>query len=381
MSDAAEEGPESGAANAQLRDALCLSLVSGVGPSTTRALLERFGTPGKALDASGSALRDVPGVGAKLAERIVAARRELDVDDELAECARVGARVMAKGTDGYPPPLLDIPDPPSLLYMLGTYEPVDQLAVAIVGSRRCTPYGLRIAERLAASLARVGITVVSGLARGIDAAAHRGALKAGGRTIGVLANGLSQIYPPEHEQLAVEVAYTGAVVSEMPIRQGPLAGLFPQRNRVISGLSLGVIVVEATARSGSLSTAKHAMEQNREVFAVPGPVDSLASQGCHRLIRDGARLVETVDDVLEELGPLARVVKASPGSPGVRHPAELSLSDLERSILARLGDTPVGIDELVAASRLGTSQVVATLSVLEMRRLVRRSPGPCFSRC
>src|SRR5262249_21364322 len=152
--------------------------------------------------------------------------------------------------------------------------------------------------------ARTGFTIVSGLARGIDAAAHRGAIKAGGRTIAVLANGLSQIYPPEHAELANEVIDRGAVVSELPMHQGPLAGLFPQRNRIISGLCLGVGVVEAAPRSGSLSTAAHAVEQNREVFAVPGPADSLPSRGCHRLIRDGARLVETVDDILEELGPL-----------------------------------------------------------------------------
>ena len=215
-------------------------------------------------------------------------------------------------------------DPP--LRPRGRSSRRDALAVAIVGSRKCTPYGLRIAERLGHSLGRVGLTVVSGLARGIDAAAHRGALEAGGRTIAVLANGLAEVYPPEHEGLAREVAASGAVISELPMRQEPLAGLFPQRNRIISGLSLGVVVVEATPRSGSLSTARHAMEQNREVFAVPGPVDSLASRGCHRLIRDGARLVETVDDILEELGPLVREVRPSADATPVRHPAELALS-------------------------------------------------------
>jgi DNA processing protein len=241
---------------------------------------------------------------------------------------------------------------------------------------------MRIAERLAAALARVGLTVVSGLARGIDAAAHRGALKAGGRTLAVLANGLAQVYPPEHEALAREIAApgAGAVLSEMPMRQEPLAGLFPQRNRLISGLSLGVVVVEATPRSGSLSTAHHAMEQNREVFAVPGPVDSLPSQGCHRLIRDGAKLVETVDDILEELGPLAGEVLPAPGETPVRRPAELTLSEQERSLLGRLGDQPVAVDELIGLTQLTASQVLATLSVLEMRRLVRRLPGPTFIR-
>ena len=266
----------------------------------------------------------MPGVGPKLAEKIARARREHDPAAELELCRRAEVRVVARGD-----PRLsrrrssDIPDPPSLLYLRGTIAPRDQLAIALVGSRQCTPYGMRVAERLAAALARVGLTVVSGLARGIDAAAHRGALKAGGRTIAVLANGLAQVYPPEHEELAREVAEAGALLSESPMRQEPLAGLFPQRNRIISGLCLGVVVVEATPRSGSLSTAQHAMEQNREVFAVPGPVDSLSSQGCHRLIRDGARLVETVDDILEELGPLVREVRPSPQEVPVRHPAEL----------------------------------------------------------
>lgn len=377
-SDGRSEG--GGGFGTDLRDLICLSMVPGVGPHTGRALLERFGTAGRVLDAGPSALRDVSGVGPKLVERITRARREFNAEAELELCRRKGVEPIPRGDVRYPPPLDDIPDPPGLLYLRGTYEPRDQLAIALVGSRKCTPYGLRVAERLGASLARVGLTVVSGLARGIDAAAHRGALKAGGRTLAVLANGLADVYPPEHEELAREVADAGAVVSEMPMRQGPLAGLFPQRNRIISGLCLGVIVIEATPRSGSLSTANHAMEQNREVFAVPGPVDSLASQGCHRLIRDGARLVETVDDVLEELGPLVREVRPGPAAPAVRHPAELTLSDTERSLLGQLDDRPVAVDELIARTGKTASQVLATLSVLEVRRLVRRLPGHQFVR-
>ena len=363
-----------------LLDLLRLTMVPGVGPKTCRGLLERFGSAGKVLDSPESSVRDVPGVGPKLAGMIARARREVDAEGELELCRTMGVRVVAREDEGYPPSLGDIPDPPSLLYVRGTIEPADQLAIALVGSRKCTPYGLRIAERLASSLARVGLTVVSGLARGIDAAAHRGALSAGGRTIAVLANGLAEVYPPEHDQLAREVADSGALISESPMRQLPLAGLFPQRNRIISGLSLGVVVVEATPRSGSLSTARHATDQNREVFAVPGPVDSLPSRGCHSLIRDGARLVETVDDILEELGPLVREVKSRPEEPAVRHPVELSLSDQERTLLGKLDDRPVSVDELIVGSGLTASQVMATLSVLEMRRLIRRLPGPRFVR-
>lgn len=363
-----------------LRDLVLLTMVPGVGPLTCRALLEHFGSAGRVLDAAPGDLRAVPGVGPKLAEKLRNARQDFDPDTEIDLCRLKQVALIPRHDARYPTPLAEIPDPPALLYVRGTLEPRDHLAIALVGSRRCTAYGLRIAERLATTLARTGFTVVSGLARGIDAAAHRGALKGGGRTLAVLGHGLAQIYPPEHDELAREVVDSGALLTELPMTQGPLAGLFPQRNRIISGLCLGVVVVEAAPRSGSLSTAAHAMEQNREVFAVPGPVDSLASRGCHRLIRDGARLVETVDDILEELGPLAREVRAAPDEPPVRHPAELTLSDQERSLLGHLDNAPVGVDELIMRTRLTASQVMATLSVLELRRLVRRLPGHQFVR-
>jgi DNA processing protein len=355
-------------------------MVAGVGPRTCRALLSHFESAERVLAATRSELRNVEGVGPKLAEKIASAREELDAETELALCKTHDVRPLPEGHTEYPPQLSNIPDPPSLLYVKGGFEPRDQLAIAVVGSRHCTPYGVRIAERLAGSLARTGFTVVSGMARGIDAAAHRGAIKAGGRTIAVLANGLASIYPPEHEDLARSIFMAGALVSEMPMRQSPLAGLFTQRNRIISGLSLGVVVVEAAPRSGSLSTANHAMEQNREVFAVPGPVDSIASRGCHRLIRDGARLVETVDDILDELGPLMSEVRADPGEPPVRHPAELALSESERSLLGKLDNLPAGVDDLIASTGLTASQVMATLSVLELKRVVKRLPGHRFVR-
>lgn len=365
-----------------LLDLLCLAMIPGIGPLTSRALLDSFGSAGKVLSASLADLKRVPGVGPKLAEKIVSARRELDPEVELQRCRQHGVRPIPFDDAEYPEPLKSIPDPPALLYVRGTLTPTDSLAIALVGARKATPYGMRIAERLAGSLARVGLTVVSGLARGIDAAAHRGALRAGGRTIGVLGNGLGSIYPPEHAELASEVAASGAVVSEQPMEQKPLAGLFPQRNRLIAGLCLGVVVVEAAPRSGSLSSAHHAMEQNREVFAVPGPIDSITSRGCHALIRDGARLVETVDDILEELGPLARAVSVSqePEAPEVQHRTELSLTDHERAVLGHLDDLPRGIDELIVRTGLAPSQVMATMAILEMRRLIRRNAGNQFTR-
>lgn len=388
-----ESNPGERSDEANLLDLIRLTSVPGVGPKTSRALLARFGSAGAILRAPEASIREVAGVGTKLAAKIARAEREIDAPSELELCRRLGVTPVAQGAAAYPPPLEEIPDPPALLYVRGAIEPVDHLAIAIVGSRKCTPYGLRIAERLATSLARVGLTVVSGLARGIDAAAHRGALAGGGRTLAVLANGLSQVYPPEHDKLADAVVAAGALIAESPMRQGPLAGLFPQRNRIISGLSLGVVVVEATPRSGSLSTATHAVEQNREVFAVPGPVDSLPSRGCHSLIRDGARLVESVDDILEEFGDRVRRVArpvpeqgigpvpgSDPAQSSTANGSGLVLTDAERRVLDRLGDRPIPVDELITASGLSASQVMATLSLLELRRLVRRSPGPEYAR-
>jgi DNA processing protein len=364
----------------EILDLVRLTMIPGVGPQTSRALLGKFGSAGRVLAATITQLRAVPNVGPKLADKISRAGQECDAEAELALCQRANVRVLPSDDPEYPPPLENIPDPPCLLYCKGSVEPRDQLAIAIVGSRHCTPYGMRVAERLAGGLARVGITVVSGLARGIDAAAHRGALKAGGRSIAVLANGLASVYPAEHKELADAMVQSGALVSEMAMRQRPLAALFTQRNRIISGISLGVLVVEATPRSGSLSTARHAVEQNREVFAVPGPVTSLSSRGCHRLIRDGARLVETVDDILEQLGPLVQPVRMAPEESAVRHPLELGLSDAERSLLGHLDDHPHGVDELITRTGLTASQVMATLSVLELKHLIRRLPGHQFVR-
>jgi DNA processing protein len=357
-----------------LVDALRLCLIPGVGPTIRKRLLERFGTPKAVLAAAPSELRQVQGVGGKLTHAIADADHEIDVEAQIDLCRRQGIQIITEAHAAYPRALREIHDPPGVLFVRGTIKPDDALAVGIVGTRHGTQYGLRQAERLAGGLARAGLTIVSGLARGIDAAAHRGALAAGGRTIAVLASGVLNIYPPEHDKLADEVAAQGALVSESPPCGSPLAGMFPQRNRLISGLSLGVIVVEAAERSGALITARHAMEQGREVFAVPGNVDSRASRGCHLLIRDGARLVESADDVLEELGPL---VEAAPRDDGqvIHHPAELLLNELEQQVLAAIHGEATGIDQIISDTGLPVSQVLSTLSVLEMRRLIRRLSG------
>jgi DNA processing protein len=357
-----------------LTAAVRLALVSGVGPRLWQALIARFGTPQAVLAAPPSVLRDVPGIGPKLSQKIAAANSEIDADAEIALCHDNGIEILTRGHPAYPRSLAEIPDPPALLFMQGTIQAADSLAIAIVGSRHATHYGLTQAERLAGSLARAGLTIISGLARGIDSAAHRGALAAGGRTLAILGSGVLNIYPPENCELAFDVRKRGALISEAPPRGEPLSGAFPQRNRIISGMSLGVLVVEASARSGALITARHASEQGRDVFAVPGRVDSRMSQGCHRLIRDGAKLVETADDILEELGPLVAATSTRDGQV-VHHPAELLLNEPEQKVLAAVDSSPTTIDHIIATSQLPAPQVLSTISVLEMRRLLRRVSG------
>jgi DNA processing protein len=357
-----------------LADAVRLALVTGVGPRLRKALLDAFGTAGDVFAAAPSDLRRVPGIGAELARRIRAAKDEIDVQSEIDLCAAGNIRILTDHDDDYPRALREIHDPPAILFVRGQILPPDALAVAIVGARHATHYGITQAERLAGSLARAGLTIVSGLARGIDAAAHRGALAAGGRTLAVLGSGLLNLYPPEHAELADEVVAGGALISEHPPHSPPLAGAFPQRNRIITGMSLGVLVVEASTHSGALISARHAMEQGREVFAVPGRIDSRTSRGCHALIRDGAKLVETADDVLEELGPLVAPAQTAAGLE-VHQPAELLLNDVEQQVLATVSNDATTIDDVISATGLPTGQVLATISVLEMRHLVRRLSG------
>ena len=363
----------------RLRNNLRLAMIPGVGPRIRQTLLARFYTPEGILAAPMDRLREVPGVGPKLARAITFAEQEIDVDAQLDLCRENHIQIVADCDDSYPPALKEIDDPPGLLFVRGTLRPEDRLAVAIVGTRHATHYGLRQAERLAMGLARAGVTIVSGLARGIDAAAHRGALAGGGRTLAVLGSGVLNIYPPEHDMLAEEVLERGALISESPPQASPRTGSFPQRNRIISGLSLGAVIVEAGIRSGALITARLAAEQNREVFAVPGRVDDRSAQGCHRLLREGAALVESVDDILEHLGPLAHPAPKEDGTQ-VRHPAELQLNELEQKVLGAVDTDPTSVDQLVAKTGLPVARILSTLSVLEMRRLIRRLTGTTVMR-
>jgi DNA processing protein len=366
--------PENTESEVGLIDALRLNLIPGIGPRLQQALVEAFGSPSGVFAASVAQLQQVDGIGPKLTTAILAHRDPAAAVRERDRCREAGVRLLRKGLGDYPRMLAQICDAPHVLYCQGKLEARDELAVAIVGSRRCSVYGRQQAERFSAALARAGITVISGLARGIDAAAHRGALDAGGRTIAVAATGLATVYPPEHKDLAAEIAKQGALVTESPLDQVPVAGLFPQRNRIISGMSLGVLIVEANRNSGALYTARHAMEQGREVFAVPGRIDSLTSEGCHDLIRDGVQLVRGVDDILETLGTLISPVERSVGET-VHAPRELALGDQERTILNLVTVEPRLIDDIVRESKIDSSRVLATLTVLEMKRALRRLPG------
>jgi DNA processing protein len=357
-----------------LRDLLALHLLPGLGCRLTAALLHRFGSAAAVLHATPTQLQEVPHIGTKLAHDIHRAIGQIDVEAELDLMARQGVRLLERAKGDFPKPLENIPDSPHLLYVRGTLQPTDANAVAIVGSRVCTRYGQRIAERLAGDLVRAGFTVVSGLARGIDGLAHRGALKAGGRTFAVLAGGLSKIYPPEHAELAREVEVAGALLTKSAMRMEPMAGMFPARNRLISGLSRAVVVIEAAEKSGALITARHAAEQGRAVFAVPGPLDSPSSAGTHYLVRQGATLIRGVDDVLEELDGVKEHARPTPAPP----PPDME--PIERCLWEFLQDHPRHIDEMAQHLALPVPQITGALLTLEMKKLVRRLPGNQYER-
>lgn len=367
------------------QDLLRLNLVRGLGPVLARRGLEVFGSPDRLLGASAAALAQVEGVGRRRAERL---RHSMDEDasparleQELEHLERLGARPLAFEDPDYPQLLRHIPDPPLLLYARGDLAEADALSVALVGSRRASAYGRDQAQRFAGYAATAGLTVVSGGARGIDAAAHRAALRAGGRTLAVLGSGLARPYPAEHTALFDEIATggQGAVLSELPMTAGPRAEHFPRRNRIVSGLALGVLVVEAAARSGALITARLAAEAHgREVMALPGRIDTATSAGCHKAIREGwAGLVTTGAQMLEALGEAGELLRAELPEEAAEEaaaPAVAGEDATETAILAAL-DRPMPIEELAAAAGLEPARVQRALTLLELRGRVRRERG------
>lgn len=363
---------------------LALNLLPNVGPIRVRRLLERFGSPQAILAASAGDLRTVNGIGEEMAAHIAGWEKHIDLAEEQRRIAAHGITLLTLDDPAYPPDLRQIHDPPFLLYQKGRITPADEAAVAVVGSRRATHYGREQAKRLSFQLAKAGFTIISGLARGIDTAAHEAAIAAGGRTIAVLGSGIGNVYPPENQALADRIAECGAVLSEFPVLYVPDKQSFPLRNRIVAGMSKGLLVVEAPAWSGSLITANQALEQGRSVFAVPGPIDRPTSEGCHRLIQQGATLVCSADDVISELGlEINSLPLEFPESSQneIKTPSRsLEINDLEKRIIEELGQGDATIDRLAEVTGQAPGQLSATLLQLEMKRLVRQLPGKTFSK-
>lgn len=367
---------------------LKLIRADGIGPVLFKRLLERFGTIQAVFGASVAEMTKIEGIGDRTAERIARTRETFDAAKEVSLADSMGVCVMHLRDERYPPPLAAIYDPPPVLYVKGSFQRSDNLAVAIVGSRRCSHYGTEQANRFAHLLAGSGFTIVSGLARGIDSAAHQGALAAKGRTIAVQGCGLGRVFPPENEKLFRQIAEQGAVVSELPLMYEPLAENFPGRNRIIAGLSMGVLVVEAALRSGALISAQAAVENNREVMAIPGRIDSPGSSGCHKLIKEGARLVEGIEDVLDAMGHVGDGLKdyVSQAALSAQQKAESTLFDElqlkfaphETTLLQCFDSEPVHLEEIIAGSGLAAGQVNATLIQLQLKGCIKQLPGGMF---
>ncbi|WP_153132351.1 DNA-processing protein DprA [Dechloromonas hortensis] len=346
---------------------LRLTLIPGIGGETQRKLLAAFGLPEAVFSAGRLAARSVIGNRADLLFDFDPSEA---VDRSLAWASQPDQHILTLADAAYPRTLLEIADPPSVLYVRGNAALLQQRGLAMVGSRNATPQGLQTAESFAKALAGKGLSIISGLALGIDAAAHRGALAAGGNTIAVIGTGADRLYPARNKELAMAIADQGAIVSEFPLGTPAIAANFPRRNRIISGLSCGVLVVEAAPESGSLITARLAGEQGREVFAIPGSIHSPVARGCHKLIKQGAKLVETAMDVLEELGNIAEPVT-------VTLPAAATE---ENVLLAALGHDPCSLDDLLERSRLSIEHLLTELLTLELAGLVATLPGNRYQR-
>ncbi len=361
--------------------ALRLHLATGIGPRLFSALVERFGSAEAAAEAPATDLAETPGIGRDSAAAIRESLDRAEPEAELERARAAGVQLVFRGEPDYPIALTYLADAPPALYVKGNLVAEDAQAVGVVGMRKCSLYGQDQAERIAGGLARAGFTIVSGLARGIDSAAHRGALAAGGRTIAVLGNGLATVYPPENRRLADAVAAQGALVSEFPMETAPQAENFPRRNRILAALGLGVVVVEAGVRSGSLITARLAAELGKEVFAVPNRVDAPGAAGVHALIRDGAKLAESVADILDEFPDLEVQPAAGEDAPrqaGLALKANLSAE--EARLMEVLDGEPAPLETLADRAGLNAPQAAGAMTLLELKGLVRTLPGGRFLR-
>jgi DNA processing protein len=348
---------------------LGFNVIKGVGPVRLRALLQYFGDLEAAWQASEADLR-AAGLDQRTLANVIQVRQAINLDKLVQDVDALGAAVLTLDDPDYPALLRELPDTAPVLYVKGTLLDVDQWAVAFVGTRRSTVYGRDMTHELVSGLVNAGITIVSGMALGIDAAAHKAALDAGGRTIAVLGCGIDTIYPPEHRHLAAEIMENGAVVTEFPPGTPPEGKNFPVRNRTISGLSLGVVVVEAPANSGALLTAEQALEQGRDVFAVPGNVTARSSMGTNRLIQQGAKLVISAEDIMDELNLTRTTVETHTEIRAVA-PA----NEMEAVLVRHLSDEPRHIDDLCQITKLPITQVSSTLAIMELKGIVRRLEG------
>ena len=355
---------------------IALSYVNGIGEVGFRHLINKFQNPFNVFRARSKELESVDGIGEKTAQNIINFREWDRVEKEIQNIKKHGYRLIVLTDPDYPKNLTHIFNPPPFIYIKGNIIQDDRLAIAVVGSRVTNRYGRAVAERFTEELVSRGITIVSGMARGIDSVAHHVALRTGGRTIAVLGSGLDVVYPPENIKLYEEISENGAVISELPLGSDPDAVNFPKRNRIISGLSLGVVVVQASQRSGSLITASYALEQNREVFAVPGNIGSALSGGTNRLIKQGAKLVDSVDDILTEIEAF-RTLGLSQHSNNINK-LQNELSDEERTIYSIMKSEPVHIDEIISISGTPPSKVLSILLSLELNGLVTQLPGMMF---
>lgn len=353
---------------------MALGRVKGVGRISFKKLATHFADPRMVFSATAAELARIEGLDQAVIDGIRSFSGWEEVQGEIRNAEKAGVSIVPFNDSGYPPRLRTIADPPPCLYVKGDWRVQDDKAVAVVGSRSASEYGCRVARDLCRGLARLGFTVVSGMARGIDGVAHESALQAGGRTIAVLGSGVDRPYPPEHVSLYRRIIQSGAVLSEFPLGTRPLAFNFPARNRLISGLSLGVVVVEATEKSGSLITAALALEQGREVFAVPGEVGASRSRGAHRLIRQGAKLVEGVEDIVEEIAPQLLEHGHAAVRPG-RKELPANAGDDEQKIWQEVRDRPLQIDEIIDRSGLTPSRVAEILLTLELQGFVLQLPG------
>lgn len=359
---------------------VALNLVEHVGPVRVRQLLEHFGDAAAILRASRSQLAQVRGIGEDTAAAIADWEKTVDLSGELQRIRDFGCRILTQADEEYPELLRQIYDPPVVLYVKGQLAPQDKNAVALVGARMTTHYGLEAARKLGYQLAYVGVTVVSGGARGIDTAAHQGALSAKGRTVVVLGTGINLVTPPENAELFERIAASGAVLTQFPFNRPADKQSFPIRNRIVAGLTLGTVVVEATLTSGALITANFATEYGRQVFAVPGRIDSPRSKGCHDLIKNGAKLCEGVEDILSEFEYLFPASNRPPSVSDTGVLPALALSENERRIYDALSDEETSIDDVIRHSGLPSSAVSVALLSLEMKRAVKQLPGKLFVR-